>query len=369
MPVVAVGAVAAVIAALMALLLLYGAAALAKMVANLVPNWHIPGLGNIRSAVLGAANSALRTVAGWLDSAVGNVAHWILAPWHIMNAIYAKLISVGHSIYHAILAARLLAHTIYKALLHFIAVEFATAIHLARYLYAQAIAFAHAVESTLLHFIAARVDSLIHLIDVLHAAAIAYAASIYSTLLHFVGERVSSLENLIGVSVAGALAEAHALYEQALAYARAIAHTTATAVVGALVTDVTNAVHADWVKITDEVAALEGVIATDLPDIGALVRAIPRAIPTDLAEVITGALAIEIPMIRFLRECGVPNCKNLGGFGKALQDLFGLAEGVALIGLIEAMVHDPQGTANETVTVLDGALHDTVNTFRDLIGA
>lgn len=368
MPVVAVGAVAAVVAALMALLLLYGSAALARMVANLIPNWHLPGLGNIRSFVLGAANAALHTVAGWLDAAVGNAANWVLAPWHILNALIAKVASVGHSIYHAILAARLLAHTIYTALLHFVGARIATVEHLAYYLYAAAIALTHSVYATLLHFVGQRIASVVHYAEFLYAAAKAYAAGVYSTLLHFVGERVSALEHYAQVLTREAIAYADLRFTQAIHYAEAIAKTTATAAIGVLTTDIAHAIHIPWIDIRDEVAVLEGVIATDLPDVGALVRAIPKAVPLDIAATMTGVLAIDRMMLKYLQECGIPNCKNLGGLGKDLLKLLELVGGAGLLAYLAAMVHDPVGTADETDRVLSGLVEGTVTTFRDLIG-
>jgi len=369
MPVVAVGAVAVVIAALMALLLLYGSAALAKMVANLIPSWHIPGLGNIRSFVLGAANAALRTVAGWLDAAVSPVAHWILAPWHVMNNLYAKLISLGHSLYHAILAARALIHTVYSSLLHFIGTTALTLEHYALSLYHRAISYAHGVYSTLLHFIGERIAAVLAVADSLYHLALSYAAGVYSTLLHFISERVGALEHYAQALTAEALAYADLRFHQAEAYAKGIAETTVTAALGILTTDIAHAIHIPWIDIRDEVAVLEGVIATDLPDIGALVRAIPRAIPADIAATMAGVLAIDRVMIKYLEECGIPNCKNLGALGKDLLKLLELVGGAGLLAYIAAMVHSPVQTADETDRILSGLVQDTVGAFRDLIGA
>ena len=99
MPVVAVGAIGAVIAALLALLILYGIKALAQVVGHLVPDWSFPGLGNIRSHIIGAAQAALRGTAAWLDAAAGAAAGWVLAPWHVIRVFMDKVASLANSTY------------------------------------------------------------------------------------------------------------------------------------------------------------------------------------------------------------------------------------------------------------------------------
>jgi len=151
-------------------------------------------------------------------------------------------------------------------------------------------------------------------------------------------------------------------------WAAAYANAAAAGAVGALVTDVTTAVHGEWIAITDEVKALEGVIATDLPDIGALVRAIPRAVPIDIAAAITGTMAIDRVLLRYLEKCGIPNCKNLGGFGNLLKDLINVAEGAALLGLLAQAVRDPEGTAAELDSVIGGTVRGAAHVLTAAVG-
>src|SRR6266702_2344491 len=288
MPVVAVGAIGAVIAALLALLILYGIRALAQVVGHLVPDWSFPGLGNIRSHIVGAAQAALRGTAAWLDAAAGAAAGWVLAPWHVIRVFMDKVASLANSTYW--MGSRLLhfAEHVYNVAQAEVVAALSAATHLAQHVYNLAVAYAAAKVLTAIHFAE-------HVYNVTHA------------------------------EIAESLAAAKH-------YAGAIALSTATAVVGIFSTDLGKVAAAEWVKITDDVAALEGVIATDLPDIAALARAIPRAIPRELADVIAGGLAVDALAIRYLRECGIPNCKNLHGFGKDLQGLFKLAEGAAFLG-------------------------------------
>src|SRR6266702_4513401 len=259
MPVVAVGAIGAVIAALLALLILYGIRALAQVVGHLVPDWSFPGLGNIRSHIVGAAQAALRGTAAWLDAAAGAAAGWVLAPWHVIRVFMDKVASLANSTYW--MGSRLL--------------------HLVQHVYNLARAYA-----------VAKFTEAVHFAEHVYNLAVAYAAAKVLTAIHF----AEHVYNVTHAEIAESLAAAKH-------YAGAIALSTATAVVGIFSTDLGKVAAAEWVKITDEVAALEGVIATDLPDIAALARAIPRAIPRELADVIAGGLAVDALAIRYLREC------------------------------------------------------------------
>lgn len=369
MPIVAVGAVGAVCAALMALLLLYGAALIGQWVAHLVPSWHIPGLGNIRSAVAGAISAALRAVENALDSALSPVAHWILATPHAISQLIGEVIALGNTAFNNFNAILHWVQHLYNVLIARAVSEALKAIHEAQRLYNLARAYAATAAAAVLHeaqhlynvSIARAVSEAakaIGLAEHLYNLARAYAAGTSAVVLH-------EAQRLYNISIARAVTEG----AKALAEAEAFAKATATAAVGVLVTDVTHVAAVEWVKIRDEVVALEGAIAADLPDIGAAVRAIDLDVPLDIAAVITGVLAIDIPILRFLRECGIPNCKNLGKFGHDLTDLFGIVEGAALLAFLAALIHDPDGTAHETIDVAGNIVTGTVNLFENLIGA
>src|SRR6266704_13548 len=368
MPVVAVGAIGAVIAALLALLILYGIRALAQVVGHLVPDWSFPGLGNIRSHIIGAAQAALRGTAAWLDAAAGAAAGWVLAPWHVIRVFMDKVASLANSTY--LMGSRLLhlVQHVYNLARAYAVAKFTEAVHFAEHVYNVVRAYATVRFAEAVHFAE-------HVYNVVRA----YATAKFAEAVHFAEHvyNVAHAEIAAVLSAATHLAQhvynvAHAEIAQSLAaakhYAGAIALTTATAVVGIFSTDLGKVAAAEWVKITDDVAALEGVIATDLPDIGALARAIPRAIPRDLTDVIASGLAVDARAIRYLRECGIPNCKNLHGFGKDLQRLFGLAEGAAFLGFLAYIITDPDGATRETEQVAGAILSDTIDGVRHLIG-
>lgn len=369
MPVVAVGAIGAVIAALMALLVIYGLSVLGKSLAQLIPNWHIPGLGNIRSFFVNAIDGAVSAVSDLLSMAVAPIANWLLAPYHLLNELISRIINTAHDIYHAILAVKAYAGSVYTSLYHFIGNRVTALEHLAYTLYQQAINVAHSLVNELSDYVAGRVTALIHLADFLYQQAVNIAHALVQELSGYLAGRVTALEHLIQFYYGQAVAQAEALAARGEAYARAVAHSAALAAVGVLTTDVIHAITRGWIDIRDEVKTLEGVLATDLPDIGALVRAIPDAIPVSLAGVAAGDLAIERVMVRYLAECGIPNCRNLGGFGKLLQDLLSLAGGAGLLAMLAEMINDPAQAVTDTIDTLDVVVTDTVRGFEDLIGA
>lgn len=368
MPVVAVGAIGAVVAALLALLVLYGIAVLARSVGNLVPNWHIPGLGNIRSFVIGAANSAIHALTGWLENAVGAAANFVLAPWHVMSQLYGKIVSLLNSLYATLVNLYSYARHIYDLAAAYAHKLYDTAIGYALTLYHQSLAYAARLAGLGKVFAHGLYILALAAITEAYAAATAWATKLYGLALHASADAYSAATAYAAKLYDLASAESLRLYHQALRYAEAVAATSATAAVGVLATDIVHVGQVEWVKIRDEVKALEGVLAADLPDIGAAVRAIDTDLPLDVAAVITGVLAIDIPVLRFLRECGVPNCKNLGKFGRDLTGLFGVVEGAALLAFLAAMIRDPHGAAAETVDTLDGVFTATVHAFEDLVG-
>jgi hypothetical protein len=346
MPIVAVGAIGAVIAALLALLVLYGINALARVVGNLAPDWSIPGLGNIRSHIIGAAQAALRGTAHFLDAAAGAAAGWVLAPWHVIRVFMDKLVAAGTATWHMGVRLQHFAEHVYNVARAYAAAKFTESIHFAEHVYNVARAYT-----------VAKFTESIHFAEHVYNAAIAYAAAKALAVTHF----AQHVYNVAHAEIANALAIAKH-------YADAIALSTATAVVGIFSTDLGKVAAAEWVKITDEIAALEGVLATDLPDIGALARAIPRAIPRELADVIAGGLAVDALAIRYLRECGIPNCRNLGGFGRLLQDLIGVVETGAILVLIEEAARHPEATARTMNELVGGPVRDAAHAVRELVG-
>jgi hypothetical protein len=120
--------------------------------------------------------------------------------------------------------------------------------------------------------------------------------------------------------------------------------------------------------VTDAAGGAVDAAEGALTDVVAGVRAIAGANVTDLAGVGALAGATALTLTRFLRECGIPNCRNLGKVGRDLQGLFAFAEDGALLGLLAAMITDPAGTATEVENVLGPVARGAVTATRETIG-
>jgi len=357
MPALILAPLALVVAALLALLLLNGAQLLGQFIARLVPNWHIPGLGNIRSAVANGIDAALSAVGSLLDAAVNPVLNWLLAPYHLLRHFADVITHTFQSVYNAVLAS-----------LHYAQYVYNLAVKWAETRYHDAIAYAQHVYNLATAQAAKWVNALRADVIKLYHSAIAWADHIYNLALTQAAKWVNALRadtvSLFHKAEVDALNAARAAETQAKAYASAV--TAAAAKV--IATDITTPVEQAWVDVRDEVKAIDQALATDLPGLRTLVD---RVDVTDLAGIgaAVGALAgVDVLVMRYLRECGIPNCRNLSGLGRDLQALLALAEGAGFLAFLEAAIRDPSGTAGEVIDVTGVIITDTTDTFARVVG-
>jgi hypothetical protein len=390
MPVVALAPIAVVVAALLALLLLYGAALLVKFVAGLIPNWHIPGLGNIRSAVAGALDSALQAVESTIQAAIAPVENWLRAPFHVLQHLIDATITALESAFSAVARVWHAAGELFKyattyahSLFHTLQVLLGDAI---RYLGL----YAHTLYTLAIHYAAGLfryattyAHSLFHTLQVLLGDAIRYLGQYAHTLYSLAVKYSADLFNY-GTRYAhglyeSALAEAGRLFDtatrDALAWARAAeaaAKAFATAAVAdagrIIASDITVPVEQAWVAIRDDVAAIEQILGADLPDVRAIVRRLDIARVSDIATAAGALAAVDVLVLRYLRDCGIPGCKSLHGLINELPKLFALVEGAAFLAFLVDMCHDPAGTAGEIETVAGGIITDTIGTMTRVLG-
>lgn len=390
MPVVAVGALGVVLAALLAALLIYGLTLLAKAVGYLVPDWHIPGLGNIRQAIINGANAAFQAAVGWFDQAVAPVGNWLRAPFHVVEYLIDEAINVAQSIYNALNFLSGFVVYAYHAAVKY-AAEVATGVaRMAirfferaeadiRAAYRAAVTYAAQVATGVARMAIRLFGQAEALARSLYHAAVTYAAEVATGVARMAIRLFERAEADAAAAAASAAALAHRLFTiaerdaaaaaaRAEATAKAYASTAVAAASKVIATDITHPVEQAWVDIRDEVTAIEQVLASDLPDIRALVRRLDIARVGDIAAA-TGALAaVDVLVLRYLRECGIPNCRNLHGFGNDLAKLFAVVEGAAFFEFLTAMVRDPAGTSAEVVDITAPIITDTADTFTALMG-
>lgn len=157
-----------------------------------------------------------------------------------------------------------------------------------------------------------------------------------------------------------------------LATAEAAAVTAAAQAAGVLVTDIDTAITGALAGIyTDIDAAITdviGIAAGDDVTVIDAIRAIPRVVPIDVAGVAALAGAGTLSLLRFLKECGIPNCQNLSGFGNDIAGLTSLAGDAAFLTMITEMIAHPS-EAGEIVDDVFGALiTPALDTAKSLLG-
>lgn len=386
----ALPALAAVAAALMALLAMYGVRPLAGLLARLFSG--VPGVGGwISHNIMSAADWAVTGAQVFLDSFIAPIANAIAYP---VTAVM-RLIDASQGAFHGVLAAlasivrvqlpravHMLETSITQAWRYAVAVSAAALTATAGNLYRTfAAAFAHTVAligivqaraiaeeqrlaATIGQLSADTVASLVKVEDYatrlgrsVLSAATSYAAALYARAVTYVDAKVAALAGVVSAGLAKAEADAARMASTAQATAIRTVDLQAGAAAAAL-----------WPAISSETAALSGVLGADLPDIGAAVRAIPATVPLDLAAALAGVGALSIPALRFMRECGIPNCRNLSGLGRDLQALLGMVEDAAFLALIAAMITDPAAAARDIIDVAGPVATDTISAARSLLG-
>lgn len=389
----AVAGLAAVVAAIVALLICYGALYLGRMLTHFVPRSinlgaaSIP-FGSLIQDAIDAAMAGIQWIFGqWILPAVAFVARPVIAllgflsaalrfvttaatqlAWIVDGALPEVLgVAKGWALAH-ILQVRAYALGLYRAgLTHALAWVNAARAYAAG-LYHDALArISHAYELGKAYtraLVAASAADLARAINSARAEAAGLVRAARSDLgraIAGVEAQVAAIEGTTVGVVAGAVA-------QGVATAEAFATTAVAAGIGTLTTDVGAAVADTFDGLITDVGELVDVIGTDLPDIGDLARAIPRTIPTDIAGTIGLSLAVERVAVRFMRDCGVPNCKRLGGLGHLLGDLADAASAGLLIAMLADIVTDPEGAARTAIDDLSGLVHETSDLVTGLLG-
>lgn len=390
MPVIILPALAAVVIGLLLLLLVYAVEGLARLLSGIFPDIGIPGIGNIRSIVSGAVHSVIDGVAVSLQAVKDVVDGFILAPviaaanWFqeiqlsIRDVVAALERLYGGIIVPGLMAVERYATGILHSLTAVISQSLAVALDYAKAVGISAIQTAESLVNNATayveHVISNVYNTLVGYIGDVERYILAGVDAIYRQLA---GDLVA-LEQTVSSDVSALAAQSVALFDQSITTAEhlaseavTVAETYASAAVASAIqavdVDVTTILSKAWAEIDDTVTGLEGVIATDLPDIGALVRAIPSE-AAGVVGALAGVTAISATALKFMEECGIPNCKNLGGYGWALKDLLGLVGSAALLAFIIEAIDSPDTAARDTVNVAGGIVDGTVRTVRTMVG-
>lgn len=385
MPVVAVFAVA-----LVALLILLASAYLVEWTSNLVPNWHIPGLGNIRSTYKSLANGALAAVLNLMDDAVHALAVCITTPmgwvinwltniiefceatanavkWLVTTEIPATSRAIQAWVNGLITATK--AYAVAYVLQTSRSIQsWATGITAAALTDAKAYTLdtSRAIQSWVNGLVAQAVATA-------EAFTLAQSRAIQAWVTGLIGGVQNDAAAASAAAAAAASAASKALSAATGATNAAVTDVAALAakvpsiVEGLVDVPVAAAIDAVWGDLTDAVDGaidVAGDLDTDITD---ALKDVTKAVPTDLVGVLAGVTSISIAATRFMRDCGIPNCKNLSGLGNFLEDLLDGASLAAMLAMLLEIVHDPEQAAQDAVNDLSGLLGDAQGLVSDLL--
>jgi hypothetical protein len=388
----AVAALGAILVALMALLLIYALEVLGKILAHMFPTF-IPGVPGVNPRTwIEAGVGVLQDIIQWIIGDVirpmiGLVVRPVIAVFNFIGSLERFVTTASlelewlatTAIPEALAAARHYAHGLYVAAEHYARRIVDAAAHELRHLIDLARSYAHSLYVAAEHYARRIVDASAAALTALITAAHTYAHDLYVASEHYARRIVDASAAELTNAIHGVEAEVKAMGGVSVSYVatqvadaiKASESYTADAVAGVITVVDVDAIHglaAAWPGLIDDVGALVGVIGTDLPDIGAAVRAIPRDIPADLAGALTAVGAISIPMLRYMARCGVPNCRNLSQLGRDLAELATAVEAGAFLALLVGLAADPIGTAHWLTDNVGGLATDAVDSARSLLG-
>ncbi len=367
--------VAPALGALLAILLLYGLYRVRDVFAHFVPDVTILG-HNLRSLFVGAATDAIDVVRSLLDRftrpiviffrAVGAFGFLILGG--IVSGVVLSAAAIQHTVLHIIpaklaelrdWARALVARAVHDLVgwVNVIRSNLWDGIHAARHL---ARALVSAAEARLLQTVNVMRAGVWAGIHAAEDAARQMVAGLAAQVAHeLTALRAWTVQRILGVE--------HDLNLAVRAVEADIARAEAAAV-HTVEVDLVRPLEATWDGVAADVSALEATIATDFGDIGALLRSLDLSKLVDLLGVSGLSLVMSRILARYLRECGIPTCRNTAGWAKELQDLLGLIGDAGLLGLFTSMILEPQATAHTVDELLGALARPFVGEIRQLVG-
>ena len=387
----ALAPLAAVVVALLAAILLLAALYLGKYIARVMPT-NIPLIGSsIRSFIESASNLAIASIQGLLDNAVEPLVKVITAPVAVIGRLYDILLSTVNRIYsmtktivtvtipRAISVAESYAATAVAAarrdltdLVRATEAQLARAIDLARAYAAALVATARRDLTDLIRKTEAQLAAAIYAVrryaeDLFHVAEAAAAAAL-ATAVHTLTGMITELRTFTVDAIRTLDDLIQGKFAQAEADALAAAHAAELAAVGAIDAAVTTGLAGVWPSLVTDIDTLTGAWEDVFPDILTGVKDLARAIPRDIAgeAVLTGAMAGVLT--RYLRDCGLPNCRNLSSLGRDLQALLGLVGDAGFLALVTGLALEPAATAREVDDVFGPVARDTADALTHLVG-
>lgn len=387
----AVAALPFVIIALLAVILVYATAYFGKAVIAILPTSGFPGIGLLRNLIATGIYVATSTIENLFAPIMIPIVNLITAPvaavkllvGSIESAISEAASSLRYIVTVSIPAVYRWAENYTNALIN--AVETyarslaATLSHDMSVLYYRAVAVGDASVSAVKTyavngFAAVRTDLSTVYYDAIGVAAVA-TANVKTYAVNGFATARANTDDVYHKATAytdATFGKVDGYVNQQVAAGLAVAETTAIHAAQILVTDVehaaTTAIAATWPDVVAGVTGAAGAIGGGLDDILAGLKGIDLAIPTDIAGIAAATGALAIPMLRYLEECGIPNCRNLSGLGRDLQALLNIVEDGSILALVVGLIADPAGAAQALDNDLSSLADDTIGAAKSLFG-
>lgn len=392
MPVVIVPALAGIAIALIALIVLYGFAYLVRALAHVLP---VINLGvyhvDLPALVQALADAALKVIEAGFDAVLRPVGQFLLAPievfFNIIHALYSGIASL------VVTAEWVITSFIPRELSHLgaeLVADIDDVIGLVKTKFAQVLTIVARDLAAAEAYALARVDALAQLVSrdltAVERAVDAVTVDLAKTVAADVAKAeaaATALVSALGRTVAADLVKAEQFATASVTTLGKVlasdvaglstriesaVETTAAATIGIISTDIDQAAKASEAALAGGISGVIDIAAGGFGDITQWLGQIDLTKSLDIAGVTTIAVATAGALTKYLEDCGIPNCRNLSQFGRDLAALLGFAEDAAFLAFLIALASDPQGTADDVVTVFDDIADPVISTVKSLFG-
>jgi hypothetical protein len=374
---------------LIALAVIVGVLLIAQVVGYLISQAvPIPGLGAVARVVGAGVESVINRLGRMLDAIARGCAA-------VIAAIPLTLVDLGQAVYAGVRNLRnLLAVVFFEAipsLYRTISSVAGSIIHsltdLINRLIAQAMAYATAIRNYLVGLVNASVAWLRSLIDSVYrtlAASIAagiayvtnYALSLYRSAVGLINSVYASLVRLIDLTRLSLQGYALALAKWAIDSAVGIATDWARRYADAVMDALNRAINAAtaialapaYPRILDAIDGISLALPDSIAAVLQRIGAFPRTIPRELAIGVGAIAAASAVAVDWVKECGLPLCRNTRRFGDELEALGDAAMMAVIFEMIIDAINDPDSSAHDTIDNLASPLTAAVREFGDIIG-
>lgn len=390
MPVAVLAGLAFVAEAIVAIVIVLAIAAIVYLVQRfvgkipLIGNWLVANISNI---ILDVS----RSLASYYDRMMGAMQQLVNAGVAFVTAVPERILITSIATYYTIqwivlnkipnVVAGVVSYagSVATAALRYADAKFSDAISYAGAVATAALRYADGLFNRAMSAIAVAAAQLVSYADSLYLQAIAFAASEATAVRNFALGLAQQLANdiirlqalavsLVDGAVSTLEGELTSLEGRLTDLIRSLARAAEADAIRAVDLTAVGALTDIWPHLATDVDALIKSIPKELTDIRDEVAAWPRAIPTGLADALSGLGILAIPLLRYLVDCGVPLCRDLHGLADLFNDLWSLTTDAALLGLFTLAATNPHAAANVIVDVIGPVAHGAEAITKDLLG-